>query len=90
MSENKLPRVTRRRFLKDTSLTLAAAGAAPVLSAPFVSSAMAAGKSLSIVQWSHFVPAYDTWFDLREVKRIASVELDVLDLLLGDELAYRT
>src|SRR6185437_1563203 len=63
MSENKLPRVTRRRFLKDTSLTLAAAGAAPVLSAPFVSSAMAAGKSLSIVQWSHFVPAYDTWFD---------------------------
>ena len=24
---------------------------------------MAADKSLSIVQWSHFVPEYDTWFD---------------------------
>jgi multiple sugar transport system substrate-binding protein len=63
MSTNKLPRVTRRRFLKDTGLTLAAAGAAPVLSAPFVSRALADNKSLSIVQWSHFVPEYDKWFD---------------------------
>ena len=63
MSTNKLPRVTRRRFLKDTGLTLAAAGAAPALSAPFVSRALADNKSLSIVQWSHFVPEYDKWFD---------------------------
>jgi multiple sugar transport system substrate-binding protein len=63
MSTNKPSRVTRRRFLKETGLTIAAAGAAPVLSAPFVSTAMAADKALSIVQWSHFVPAYDTWFD---------------------------
>lgn len=63
MSKSKFPRVTRRRFLKDTGLTLAAAGAAPVLSAPFVSKALAADKSLSIVQWAHFVPEYDTWFD---------------------------
>ena len=63
MSTNKLPRVTRRRFLKNTGLTLAAAGSAPLLSAPFVSKALAADKSLSIVQWAHFVPAYDTWFD---------------------------
>ena len=34
-----------------------------MLSAPFVSKALAADKSLSIVQWAHFVPAYDTWFD---------------------------
>jgi multiple sugar transport system substrate-binding protein len=63
MSKSKFPRVTRRRFLTDTGLTLAAASAAPVLSAPFVSKALAADKSLSIVQWAHFVPEYDTWFD---------------------------
>src|SRR4051794_39270304 len=55
--------VTRRRFLKDTGITVAAASAAPMLSAPFVSSAFAQTKSLSIVQWSHFVPEYDKWFD---------------------------
>src|SRR4029078_10652760 len=52
--------VTRRRFLKETA---AAASAAPFISAPFVSRVMAQTKSLSIVQWSHFVPEYDKWFD---------------------------
>jgi multiple sugar transport system substrate-binding protein len=51
--------VTRRRFLKASG----AAGLAPALAAPFVSRALADNKSLSIVQWSHFVPAYDTWLD---------------------------
>jgi multiple sugar transport system substrate-binding protein len=55
--------VTRRRLLKDAGLAVAMTGAAPMLSAPFVSRALADNKSLSIVQWSHFVPAYDTWFD---------------------------
>src|SRR5579862_4897791 len=63
MSTDKLAPVTRRRFLRSTGLTLAAAATAPMLSAPFVSHALADNKSLSIVQWSHFVPAYDTWFD---------------------------
>jgi len=63
MSTSRIPYVTRRRFLKGTGLTLAAAGAAPVISAPFVSRALADTKSLSIVQLSHFVPAYDKWFD---------------------------
>src|SRR4029078_8746571 len=31
--------------------------------APFISRALADTKSLSIVQWSHFVPEYDKWFD---------------------------
>ena len=62
MSTFRLP-VTRRRFLRETGLTLAAASAAPMLAAPFVSRAMADTKALSIVQWSHFVPAYDKWFD---------------------------
>ena len=34
-----------------------------MLSAPFVSRALADTKTLSIVQWSHFVPEYDKWFD---------------------------
>ncbi|HTP83202.1 MAG TPA: extracellular solute-binding protein [Alphaproteobacteria bacterium] len=63
MTTNGLPPVTRRRFLKNASLTLAGAAAAPAVSAPFVSRAWAQNKALSIVQWSHFVPAYDKWFD---------------------------
>jgi multiple sugar transport system substrate-binding protein len=59
----RIPRVTRRRFLKEASLTVAAAGAAPLISAPFVTRALADTKALSIVQWSHFVPEYDKWFD---------------------------
>ena len=60
---NQYSLVTRRRFLKQTGLTLAAAGAAPGISAPFVSRAFADTQTLSMVQWSHFVPAYDKWFD---------------------------
>src|SRR5215469_18524439 len=63
MDTSRSPRVTRRRFLKETGLTLAAASAAPLISTPFVSRALADTKTLTIVQWSHFVPAYDKWFD---------------------------
>src|SRR3954447_12866270 len=62
MSTGHSLRVTRRRFLQQTSLTLAAASASS-LSKPFISKARADTKSLSIVQWSHFVPEYDKWFD---------------------------
>src|SRR4029079_10333787 len=55
--------VTRRSFLKTTGAIAGAAGLAPALSAPFVSTALAQTKALSIVQWSHFVPQFDTWFD---------------------------
>src|SRR5581483_9608451 len=55
--------VTRRSFLKTSGAIGGVAGLTPALSAPFVSRALAADKSLSIVQWSHFVPDYDTWFD---------------------------
>ena len=60
---NQKRSITRRSFLKTSSLAAGAAGLAPVISAPFVSRALADNKSLSIVQWSHFVPEYDTWFD---------------------------
>jgi multiple sugar transport system substrate-binding protein len=63
MSNNRRFRVTRRRLLKTGGLALAAAGTTPVMMAPFVSRAFADTKTMSIVQWSHFVPAYDKWFD---------------------------
>ena len=60
MSTRNISRVTRRRFVKQAGLALAAA---PLISAPFVTQALADTKALSIVQWSHFVPEYDKWFD---------------------------
>ncbi len=60
---NQKRSVTRRNFLKDSTFVAGAAGLAPLISAPFVSRALADNKSLSIVQWAHFVPDYDTWFD---------------------------
>jgi multiple sugar transport system substrate-binding protein len=55
--------ITRRSFLTRAGLGVAAAGLAPAVSAPFVSRALAETKTLTIIQWSHFVPAFDTWFD---------------------------
>jgi ABC-type glycerol-3-phosphate transport system substrate-binding protein len=59
-------RVTRRDFVKKGGL-LAAVGAASfptILSACASSAATSSGpKTLKILQWSHFVPAYDAWFD---------------------------
>ena len=49
----------RRRILQAGGL----AGLA-VLGVPFLPArAFAAGKTLKILQWSHFVPSYDKWFD---------------------------
>jgi multiple sugar transport system substrate-binding protein len=50
----------RRRFIR----TLGAAGLAASVG-PFIITrrANAAARTLKILQWSHFVPAYDTWFD---------------------------
>src|SRR6185369_6375076 len=55
---------TRRQFLLRGG-ALVAAGAAASVTGPtvLVRSARAADKSLKILQWSHFVPAYDKWFD---------------------------
>src|SRR5215831_3666163 len=55
--------MTRRSFLAKAGFGIAAAGVAPAISAPFVSRALAETKTLTIVQWSHFVPAFDSWFD---------------------------
>jgi multiple sugar transport system substrate-binding protein len=55
--------VTRRGFLKQVGAAAGAAGLAPAVSTPFVSTALAQAKALKILQWSHFVPQYDKWFD---------------------------
>src|SRR5215469_4287132 len=60
---NQKRSVTRRNFLKTSGVAAGAAGLAPAISAPFVSTALAQTKTLRILQWSHFVPQYDTWFD---------------------------
>ncbi len=48
----------RRRFVRAVGAAGLAAGIAP-----YVRPARAATRTLKILQWSHFVPAYDTWFD---------------------------
>lgn len=57
---------SRRRFI-------AVAGAAGLAASvgPFIITrpARAASRTLKILQWSHFVPAYDTWFDNTYTKR---------------------
>ncbi|CAM5206492.1 hypothetical protein CDEF62S_06182 [Castellaniella defragrans] len=49
----------RRRVLKAGGLAGLAAIGAPL----FPLNAFAADKTLKILQWSHFVPSYDKWFD---------------------------
>src|SRR5215468_5567777 len=54
---------SRRDVLKTTSALAGAAGLAPAVAAPFVSTALAQTKTLKIIQWSHFIPEYDKWID---------------------------
>jgi multiple sugar transport system substrate-binding protein len=53
--------VSRRSFMKISGAGAIAAGLGPAFLFP--ERAAAQQKTLKILQWSHFVPAYDTWFD---------------------------
>lgn len=58
-------RASRRRFLKSAGAgagiaAITTAGVSPLF---IVRDAIAGDKELKIIQWSHFVPAYDKWFD---------------------------
>ena len=54
---------TRRQFIvRGGKLVAVGAAAAAVGPTIVVRDAKAAGQ-LKILQWSHFVPAYDKWFD---------------------------
>lgn len=55
-----------RRIRRRTLLTAGGAFGMAAAVGPWVltdTSAKAAGKTLKILQWSHFVPSYDKWFD---------------------------
>ncbi|MHB8535274.1 MAG: twin-arginine translocation signal domain-containing protein, partial [Sulfuricaulis sp.] len=50
----------RRRFIKAAGVAGLTASVGPfIITRP----ARAARKTLKILQWNHFVPAYDKWFD---------------------------
>ena len=53
---------SRRGFLKQTGLGIAGASLATMLEAR-QAPAQIKGTSLRILLWSHFVPAYDVWYD---------------------------
>ncbi len=64
MKKQKDDELTRRRFLTSAAATMAA-GALPASCARRWA---APRKTLRIIQWSHYVPRYDRWFD-REFAR---------------------
>jgi len=66
MSKKRKGGLTRREFAKLTGAGALATG----VGANFLFPARAAAqqKTLKIIQWSHFVPAWDTWFNGTYVK----------------------
>jgi multiple sugar transport system substrate-binding protein len=61
MSKRSGGKISRRKFVKVTGTAVAAAGFTSAFLFP--QRALAQQKTLKIVQWSHFVPGYDKWFD---------------------------
>ncbi len=63
MTKKKGEGLSRRDFIKLTGAGAAAAGAGVGPFFLFPERAQAQQKTLKILQWSHFVPAWDTWFN---------------------------
>jgi multiple sugar transport system substrate-binding protein len=61
MSKHSGRKISRRKFVKLTGGAAAAAGFTSAFLFP--QRALAQQKTLKILQWSHFVPGYDKWFD---------------------------
>jgi len=61
MSKGKIGKITRREFVKISSSAALTAAAGPYFLFP--DKAHAQQKTLKVLQWSHFVPGYDKWFD---------------------------
>ena len=56
--------ISRRRAINTVAAGGLVLGAAPFI----VTRSAAAAKTLKILQWNHFVPAFDTWFNGQYVK----------------------
>ena len=61
------PASSRRQFLRTTGGGLAGASLLTMLDAK-QAPAQIKGTTLRILQWSHFIPAYDAWFDNKFAK----------------------
>jgi multiple sugar transport system substrate-binding protein len=61
MARKRVDEISRREFVKVVGTGALAAGLGPAFLFP--ERAQAQQKALKIIQWSHFVPAYDKWFD---------------------------
>ena len=59
--------VSRRRFLRTTGAGVAGGSLLAMLDAK-QAPAQTKGATLRILQWSHFIPAYDNWFDNKYTK----------------------
>jgi len=59
--------VSRRRFLRTTGAGVAGGSLLAMLDAK-QAPAQPKGATLRILQWSHFIPAYDNWFDTKYTK----------------------
>jgi multiple sugar transport system substrate-binding protein len=57
--------ITRRRFIKTTLTGVALAGTGGLI---FPRYGAAKPKTLTIMQWAHFVPGYDKWFNETYIK----------------------
>ncbi len=76
--------ISRRHLLKAGGSAALLAGVAPAI---IPSRARAQPKTLKIMQWKHFVPSYDTWFDgtfIKEWGRQNDTEVIVDHVGLGD------
>jgi multiple sugar transport system substrate-binding protein len=63
MAKKSGQKLSRRKFVQLTGAGAAAAAAGLTTGFLFPQRALAQQKTLKIVQWSHFVPGYDKWFD---------------------------
>jgi multiple sugar transport system substrate-binding protein len=61
-------RLSRRDFIKTTAAGALGAGLSTSILVPSRSHAASARKTLKILQWVHFVPAFDKWFNGKYVK----------------------
>jgi len=61
-------RITRRDFIKTTAAGAVATGLGPIIFIPKQAYGASARKTLKILQWVHFVPAFDKWFNEKYVK----------------------